>query len=115
MSGWGVWKMKIKYLFISEGSYDGYWVTGMIFGKEENIEKVKCDLKLIDDKLLVLKNDWKNSYKSIKRDEKHEMITYANWREMCDKVTKEIPLTAYKYDCTYVKMIDNFHFDGGDV
>ena len=107
--------MKIKYLFLSEGSYDGYSTWGMIFGREDNIEKVKCDLKLVDEVLVVLENEWENSYKSINRDEKHEMETYANWKEMCDKVAKEIPLIAYKYNCTYVKIKNVFHFEGMDV
>jgi hypothetical protein len=43
------------------------------------------------------------------------MKSYCLWREASDVYMNIIPKIAYAHDCTYVKIRDEFHFEGMDV
>jgi len=99
--------MEDKYLFISSGCYDGYWVSGVIVGNAKNISLVEKELKKIDQILLDLKKLWITS--------PTDTIPYKEWKDACQKYEDEIPEIATKFDCKYVHFVTEFHFGGMDV
>jgi len=105
--------MSVKYLFISSGSYDSYYIHSMIVGKSENIEKIKEEFKLKDDLCVKLRDEWKNNHHNVS--DEQDLKSYCLWRDVSDAYMNIIPKVAYKYDCTYVKIQDEFHFEGMDV
>ena len=67
------------------------------------------------DKLFVeLKEDWIKSYTNKVLDEE-DMKSYCLWKDAGDAYINIIPKIAYAHDCTYVEMLDEFHFAGIDV
>lgn len=107
--------MSVKYLFISSGSCDSYYIHSMIVGKSENIEKIKEEFKLKDKLFVELRDGWLNDRRNNKISDEEDMKAYCLWRSATDSYMNIIPKIAYKYDCTYVKIHDEFHFEGMDV
>jgi len=103
--------MSVKYLFVS-GSYDNYFRC-MIFGKSENIERIKEEFKMRDKLFIELRDYWINGRGKVS--DLEDMNSYVLWRDTSDTYMNMIPKIAYKYDCTYVKIHDKFHFRGMDV
>jgi len=111
--GRGVWEMKVKYLFISSGSYDGYYMHGVVFGLEKNIDLIKKEFDKMDEILIELEAIWQAHHKGIPEyNEKTDIMNYMNWRNKGEEFSKELPKIAYKYDCTYIKAKDEYNFKG---
>lgn len=104
--------MVIKYLFVSSGSHDGYYIHCMIVGKKKNIEKIIEEFKIKDKLFIELKKKWMDNHSEVSKEK--DLESYVLWKAACEAYEKIIPKIAYSYDCTCVK-IDEFNFGGMDV
>jgi hypothetical protein len=103
----------MKYLFISSGEYDGSYTVGMVFGSDKNIELIREEFIKMDEILMDLETIWEKYHIGIPEyDEKIDIKNHANWRNKGEEFLKMLPKIAYKYDCTYVKVKDEFNFKG---